>query len=370
MSLLPWRGRTNKKTFLERCRRAVLEKFPQAQVEPGGEIELNVVFPNGTRNNVYLGRAYAEFCETPRDFDEIVARYLRFVAADVDSTPVDPAKLVPMIKDRAWVRSLEDPAASWIEDYNEQLVVAYAEYDTGFQYCSLTEIDKLGVARDELRQRALANLATLSAQREILESTVPRLVNVGGNFEASQILLDDFWNEAGSPSLIAIPDRDTLAMSGDDSPLAVWWLTEAAARLARSEPYPITSLLFARHDAGPLRAIDAAGNDNSHPIPSLDVIDINAIKRSAGADQGIVIATPLDASARSVFRLFTKIDGYLNYIASDEFRSECGPPSAETTSIVVHIHPDSSRDIFELLQDVAPSIQLRNARLDVRTLPD
>jgi hypothetical protein len=368
MSLLPWRGRTNKKTFLERCRRAVLEKFPGVQIALAGELELDIVFPSGTRNNLFLGRAYAKFCETPRDFDEIVARYLRFLAASADSRPVDPAKLVPMIKDRIWVRSLADPSASWIEDYNEQLVVAYAEYDAGFHYCSLADIDKLSVSRDELRQRALANLSTLSAQRQIEQFPAARLVNVGGNFEASQILLDDFWAnpQTGNPALFAVPDRDTLAISTDDSPRAVWSLAEAAARLARSEPYPITSLLFARRDAGPLRAIDTAENDDSHPIPSLDVIDVNAIKRSGGADQGIVIATPLDASARSIFRLFTKIDGYLNYIASDEFRSECGRPSAETTSIVVDIHPDSTRDIFELLRDAEPWVLRRNARLDVR----
>ena len=75
MMLLPWRGRTNKKAFLERCLRAVQEKFPEAQVAPAGELELDVVFPDGTRNNLYLGRAYDQFCRQPREFDDIVARY-------------------------------------------------------------------------------------------------------------------------------------------------------------------------------------------------------------------------------------------------------------------------------------------------------
>ena len=171
----------------------------------------------------------------------------------------------------------------------------------------------------------------------------------------------------GARSLVAVPDRDTLAVSVDDSPQAVWSLAEMAARLTRSEPYPITSLLFARRDAGPMRAIDVAQQDDSHPIPRLDVIDVNAIKRGGGADQVIVIASPLDASPRSVFRLFTKIDGYLNYLASEHFREECGPPSPASTRIVVRIHSGSAHDIFALLEDAAPWVQERNARLEIRT---
>jgi hypothetical protein len=369
MMLLPWRGRTNKKAFLERCQRAVQEKFPEAQVAPAGELELDVVFPDGTRNNLYLGRAYDQFCRQPREFDDIVARWLQMVAARAQAQPIDPDKLVPMIKDREWVGSLNDASSSWIEDYNEQLVVAYAEYKAGFYYCSLKDTDEIGVSREDLRRRALANLAARSTQRQIEQFPAASMVNVGGNFEASQILLDDFWAEpqVGARSLVAVPDRDTLAVSLDDSPQAVWSLAEMAARLTRSEPYPITSLLFARPNAGPMRAIDVAQQDDSHPIPRLDVIDVNAIKRGGGADQVIVIASPLDASPRSVFRLFTKIDGYLNYLASEHFREECGPPSPASTRIVVRIHSGSAHDIFALLEDAAPWVQERNARLEIRT---
>lgn len=371
MKLLPWRGRTNKQAFLERCQRAVQKKFPEAQVAPAGELDLDVVFPNGTRNNLYLGRAYAEFCEQPREFDDIMERWLQIVAAHTEpAQPLDPDNLVPMIKDRAWVASLNDAASSWIEDYNEQLVIAYAEYKASFWYCSLTDLEKTGIPREDLRRRALANLAARSTQRELEQFAAVTMINVGGNFEASQILLDDFWADprVGAGSLIAVPDRDTLAVSVDDSPQAVWSLAEMAARLARTEPYPITPMLFARRDRGPMLAIDGAENDDSHPIPRLDVIDVNAIKRGGGADQVIVVATPLDASPRSVFRLFTKIDGYLGYTASEQFRKESGPPSPATTRIVVRIHPGSSREIFELLATAAPWVRTRNAALVVEEL--
>jgi hypothetical protein len=202
-----------------------------------------------------------------------------------------------------------------------------------------------------------------------LQYPVACIINVGGNFEASQILLDDFWADphVGERSLIAIPDRNSLALSIDDTPTAVWSLAEAAARLSRSELYPITSLLFARRDAGPMLAIDSAQDDESHPIPRLDIVDLSGIRHDGGVDLVIVMASPLDGSARSVFRLFTKIDGYLNHLGSQEFVRECGPPSAETTRIVVDIPRSSSSDIFELLEAAAPWVRARNARLDVET---
>jgi hypothetical protein len=370
MVLLPWRGRTNKKAFLERFRRAIVEKFPQAQVMPAGEIELDIVFPNGTKHNLYLGRAYAAFCKEPRDADEIVTRWLSAVDEDLEGKPTDLSKVVPLIKGRDWVSKITDASTHWIEDYNEHLVIAYAERNPMFRFCRLERIEALGVTLDEARQRALANLAALSTKREVARANLAFMVNVGGNFEASQILLDDFWADPhiGERTLVSIPDRDTLALSLDDSPEAVWRLAEGAARLSRSEPYPISPLLFARHDGGPLQAIDAAQEDASHPIPRLDVIDVNAIRRGGGADLLIVIASAMDASARSVFRLFTKIDRYLNDIATEEFRRECGAPSPQTTRIVVRVHPRSSSAIFELLEAAAPGVRLRNARLDVERL--
>jgi uncharacterized protein YtpQ (UPF0354 family) len=370
MIVLPWRGRTNKKAFLERFKRAVAEKFPDAQVTPAGELELDIAYPNGAKSNFYLGRAYEAFCQEPREVDDIVARWIAALDPDPDAKPIDLSKVVPMIKGRSWVNQLTDSSQHWIDDYNEQLVIAYAEQKPTFHYCQRKRIEALGVTLEDARRQALANLAALSTKREVARADLAYVVNVGGNFEASQILLDDLWADPhiGKRTLVSIPERNALLLSHDDTPGAVWRLAEGAARLSRSEPYPISSLLFARQDGGPLQAIDAAQEDASHPIPRLDVIDVNAIRRGGGADLLIVIASAMDASARSVFRLFTKIDRYLNDIATEEFRRECGAPSPQTTRIVVRVHPRTSSEIFGLLEAAAPWVRLRNARLDVERL--
>ena len=73
--------------------------------------------------------------------------------------------------------------------------------------------------------------------------------------------------------------------------------------------------------------------DESHPIPKLDVIDIHARRRSGGSDLVIIVASALSADARSVFRLFRKLDSYLREIDSDAYRQEFGEANPESTGI-------------------------------------
>lgn len=91
------------------------------------------------------------------------------------------------------------------------------------------------------------------------------------------------------------------------------------------------------------------GLDEDHPIPDLDVVDINTVKKGGGSDLFIVIATPLRGDRRSLERMLRKIERYLEFIKSDQFSAESGKPTTENTNIVVKIHPDSDPAAFQLL---------------------
>src|SRR5450432_700803 len=82
-------------------------------------------------------------------------------------------------------------------------------------------------------------------------------------------------------------------------------------------------------------------DDPNHPIPSLSVVDINAVKKGGGSDLSIVIASPLKADERSQKRLLDKIDLYLRFLLTPDFQLEAGVASQENTSIIVSIHPQS-----------------------------
>ena len=105
------------------------------------------------------------------------------------------------------------------------------------------------------------------------------------------------------------------------------------------------------------------GDDDGHPVPYLEKLDIVAKARNGGAYLVVVIASPLMDDDRSVQRLNRKLGNYLVFIASDEFRSEFGAPNPATTTITVVIHPASSPRIFELLERAKPLVAAHQASL-------
>lgn len=107
--------------------------------------------------------------------------------------------------------------------------------------------------------------------------------------------------------------------------------------------------------------------DNDHPIPNLDVIDINTAKKGGGSDLFIVVATPLANDRRSLDRLLRKVERYLEFLQSDDFRSESGTPNPENTSIIVKMHPDSSSSAFDLLERNKQWVKNNNASLVIDT---
>ena len=111
-----------------------------------------------------------------------------------------------------------------------------------------------------------------------------------------------------------------------------------------------------------------ARDDSSHPIPSLAAIDVMTVKEAGGADLFIVVASPLSGDAASQTRLLDKIQGYLGFIGSNEFRSEAGAPTSGNTTIVVKLHPESAPAIHDLLARATEWVLANNASLSVQVL--
>jgi hypothetical protein len=107
-------------------------------------------------------------------------------------------------------------------------------------------------------------------------------------------------------------------------------------------------------------------DDAAHPIPLIEVCDVMAVRKDGGADLMIVVSEPLMSDLRSRHRLIKKIETYLGYIASAEFKKECGEPSEASVSITVHIHPDSDPSMFELIEKCRGWIADNHASLVVK----
>jgi len=114
---------------------------------------------------------------------------------------------------------------------------------------------------------------------------------------------------------------------------------------------------------------DLYARDDAHPIPDLDVVDVNTVKKGGGSDLFIVVASPLPGDERSLKRLLRKTERYLEFMHTTEFRSESGTPNTKNTNIIVKIPADSAPAAFDLLERSKPWVADNDATLVVDTHP-
>jgi uncharacterized protein YtpQ (UPF0354 family) len=378
MKLFRWPGRTSKAAFRDRVCASFREQFPGATIEATGDLDIKITgFANGKSLGVWLGRAYDEFREDPKQADEIIARHVRGALATATDAPVELDRIIPTVKSCDWLTSQRanhdedgrfDP---WVEHYNADLVIVYAEYRDGIRYVHRSDFEPLGMSGEAIREQALANLRRMIQAIMVTGEDGSYLLGAGGTLDSSLILLDEVLEDPrlqikGKP-LIAISDRGSFWVADDANPCAVRKVVAGVARCYRTEPYAISMNLY--HRSGLIwEPLDSSPLDDTHPIPNLQVIDIHAVKKGGGSDLVVIIASPLRADARSIFRLTRKLDGYLQEINSDSYKNECGEPKPETTSIIVRLHPRTSPEVEAVLAAAASWAKARNASLRIEKI--
>jgi|GEM_PF-1623997 len=378
MSILPWRGRTTKTQFQKRFAEFVKAEFPNAEVRLADGLEVVVTGLQGMRSHtVWLGRAYEEYEKNPEKVDEILRRWPGPLA-DSDSRAaktIDLCNLVPMIKDIEWVEQQRRFAESsgvvmdtWSEPCNPELVILYANFGSSIRFVSRSELDATGKNAEELHQIALENLRRRTLERAFLGNDGRYLIGFGGTLEAALLLDDQLWLDTrlklrGIP-VVGVPDRDSLIVAGSNDPDQILELAAMTAHLYRTERYTISDKLFIRR-GDRFDLLDPDPVDESHPIPNLEVIDVHALKAGGGSTLGVIIASPLRSDARSVYRLFKKLHGHVQYISSAEYAEECGSPDHAKTTIEVRSHPESDQRMVNMVHSLRDWVGTAKASLDV-----
>ena len=142
-----------------------------------------------------------------------------------------------------------------LRPFAEGLCISYVVDDGGeYQYVQHRHLDQDGITEDELHQVGLRNLIDILSQRNLQVQPYQNIYAVlaGGDFEASAILLDQFWDThfrefISSEFSIAVPARDVLAFCDSTSKQGRNELQDLIDRIFPNGDHLISDKIYDRH---------------------------------------------------------------------------------------------------------------------------
>jgi uncharacterized protein YtpQ (UPF0354 family) len=163
-------------------------------------------------------------------------------------------RVVPILRNESYLQSLKERRAKHGYYYGKafgDLYLIYAVHD--MQYLRMVDNDFMinyaKIKQEQLKGLALKNLERMMAQKIVLHADGPIYsVSVGGEYEPSLLLLDkvvqNFKAHVKGRLVVAIPEKSTLFICGDETPGALEKLRDATNKAALSAKQPITDKLF------------------------------------------------------------------------------------------------------------------------------
>jgi len=171
------------------------------------------------------------------------------VAAATPAAPagLDRARIVPVM----WAGT--PPADSVSEPLNEELAIVYGvDTPQGVRPLKAAELDASGPKREELRALALANLRTIAPNIQFHRGPEYSMISAGGTYESSLLAAPQIWSgntvKVEGETVVAVPARNLLFVTGSKTPGGVAKVREVAARALRESPNKLTDTLFVLRD--------------------------------------------------------------------------------------------------------------------------
>lgn len=162
--------------------------------------------------------------------------YLKVVAPDDDSEVV----------------KLSHEDSPILKDIGHGLLVGYlVDEGQNYSYVQQKHLEAAGISEKELHENAVNNLRAVAEQRlEVKTYGNMYIALMGGDFEASLILVPDFWSAwyghlSKNGFVAAFPARDILAFGDIENPIVVSELRSLCERAGNGETdHPLTNQLF------------------------------------------------------------------------------------------------------------------------------
>jgi uncharacterized protein YtpQ (UPF0354 family) len=255
--------------FTAEFARALKAAMPGVAVTIKRDLELEVREPNGRSGMFNLANTYQDYVLAPERLNEAVEAYVAAwsrpqgaqAGAPPDATAaLDRSRIVPVIKDRQWLADLyktlkdggvDKPPEFLVDDFNDELIVVYAEDDPNRTRYLTT--DEVKMDRGELRALAVANLERLLPKIEMRNhDNVFSIMSAGGDYEASLLLFDDIWSggqiKVDGDIVVAVPARDVLLITGSKNRKGLQVVRAMAAEMVAKAPHRLTDTLFVYRD--------------------------------------------------------------------------------------------------------------------------
>lgn len=249
--------------FTEEFKAAMSTSLPEHSITVVEPLQLKIKDAQGAEATAFLDNAYDEYSLKPEDKADVISRYVAsFVESTKQAAPIDPRQIVPVVKDRAWLkevrRAMKGRGAKpmdqqVIEELNEDLIIVYAEDSPqNIRFVSAKGLQEAGVQREKLRELAVANLRRILPPVETANGPLVSMLTAGGDYVASLLLLDEIWSggklRVSGEIVVAVPTRDVLLFTDSKNEDGVERLRELAKKAAADGPYSLTHRLFVYRD--------------------------------------------------------------------------------------------------------------------------
>lgn len=231
--------------------------------------KLEVKWKYSSSNEIHLtllDNAYSEYVQNPHSLDKILDKYANSTLSSVELPKQDSSEvstfdikvvtsdqILPLIKDGFFVRSLREKVdisdEIVYESLNSELFIVYAIDDgSTLRYLLMSDMEKVGLQRNELRALSIKNLMS---QVEVLvedEASHYRIVS-DGNFDASFLLVSEVWTKENFPNIngniwVAVPSRDMLLVADSSNPFGVTFLKQKIQEVINRSEHPISDKIF------------------------------------------------------------------------------------------------------------------------------
>lgn len=250
---------------------------PDAKATVKGPLEISVELPGGAQATIYLDNAYSTYRASPADKSELLEQYAASLVEQLraydTSTPgggevnIDPTRIIPVIKDRAWVVEMQqelqrqradaatvEPLSLVSEPFSDTLVVVYAEDTPANTKYQLGDwLGPLGFDAGSRRAKAIANLHRLLPPVEKQAADGFGFFAAGGTYEPSLLLFDELWDPVAlgvkGDIVVAVPVRDLLVFTGSADKKGLRKIRALVRDVMRDNPsYRLTDQLYVRKD--------------------------------------------------------------------------------------------------------------------------